>query len=550
MPTSWYQAIPNILSTVKKLNPKSILDIGVGFGKYGLLFRDLLEIPFERYSKDSWQVKIDGVEAFETYRNPIYDFAYDSIYFGNILTLIDTLPCYDCITLIDVIEHFTKEDGLRLIEKLIAHCNKGVIISTPFYPDKQDEYLGNKFEQHQSVWSIVDFEHFNFTYERVEIDHNGAHIFMFKKSADYNKMPFEKLVCNTQKTQRPLSIAYFLPHKNLTGGMKMLLQQMKYLKQRGHKIIACMRAMDGSKSALPGWFDLAVDEEVIIPVNEPILKHIPVCDVIVAGWITQLIELKDSEIPVMYWEQGSEWLFGDIKNPKQVDSVSAVLERCYLTKHAILSVSPYVANSILARYGRKTSILSNGIDTDFYFTGDKSNTNKILLIGNPYLQFKGFNSALKSLLLAWAAGYRFNVDWVCQTKIPIPETPFPITPIIQPTQEELVKHYQCADLLLFTSWYEGFGMPPLEAMSCGTAVVCTECGGINSFVKNEYNALTSEVGNITSLTANIAAMLKYPQLRNMLALNGRKTAEELSYSKIISVLEEYLYSIIDGIDEL
>lgn len=167
MPTSWYQAIPNILAMVKKLKPKSILDIGVGFGKYGLLFRDLLELPYERYTKESWQVKIDGVEVFKTYQNPVYTFAYDRVYFGNILTLIDTLPCYDCITLVDVIEHFTKEDGLRLIEKLVAHCNKGVIVSTPFYPDRQSEYLGNKFEQHQSVWSIVDFEHFNFTYERV-----------------------------------------------------------------------------------------------------------------------------------------------------------------------------------------------------------------------------------------------------------------------------------------------------------------------------------------------------------------------------------------------
>lgn len=51
MPTSWYQAIPAILTQVKKLEPATILDIGVGFGKYGLLFRDVLEIPWERYHK-------------------------------------------------------------------------------------------------------------------------------------------------------------------------------------------------------------------------------------------------------------------------------------------------------------------------------------------------------------------------------------------------------------------------------------------------------------------------------------------------------------------
>lgn len=65
MPTSWYQAIPNILTQVKSINPQSILDIGVGFGKYGLLFRDLLEIPLERYSKGTWKVKMDGIEVFK-----------------------------------------------------------------------------------------------------------------------------------------------------------------------------------------------------------------------------------------------------------------------------------------------------------------------------------------------------------------------------------------------------------------------------------------------------------------------------------------------------
>lgn len=543
----WYQVIPNILDIVKKLNPKSILDIGVGFGKYGVLFRDLLEIPHERYAKENWQIKVDGVEACKACHNPIYDFAYNNVYYDNILTLIDTLPSYDCIILINVMEYFTKEDGLRLIEKLVDHCNKSVIVSTPFYQNRQNNQLENKFEQNESVWSLVDFEKFNFIYERVAIEDNSAHIFTFKKCADYKKMSFEKLTCSTGKPKNPLHITYFLPHKNLTGGMKMLLQQMKYLKERGHKIIACMRASDESKSALPDWFELAIDEEVIVPAGESILKHIPICDVIVAGWITQLIELEDSEIPVLYWEQGNEWLFGDIKDSKQVDSVLMILEKCYQTKHVILSVSPYVANNIFARYGRKTSILSNGIDIEFYCVGEKSNNNKILLVGHPGLPFKGFDSAFRALSLAWNAGYRFQVDWVCQTKISIPEAPFYINPIVQPTQEELVKCYQCADLLLFTSWYEGFGMPPLEAMSCGTAVVCTQCGGINSFVKNEYNALTSEAGDIISLTANIVALLKYPQLRYGLSINGRKTAERLSYSEIISGLEDYLYSTIEGI---
>lgn len=544
MPTSWYQAIPHILSQVKGLNPKSILDIGIGFGKYGLLFRDLLEIPFERYNKQDWQIKIDGVEVFKDYHNPIYDFTYDNVYFGDILQTIDTLANYDCIILIDVLEHFTKEDGLRLITKLLLHCNKGVIVSTPFYPDHQIEYLGNQYEQHKSIWSIVDFQHFNFNYERIPIEQNGAHLFIFKPNATYKKFPWEVITCNSFIEKKPLAIAYLLPHKNLTGGMKMLLEQMKHLKTRGHKIIAYLKDYNDTQSVLPEWFDLAVDEETLVPLNESFLKYIANCDVIIAGWITQLIELKDSKTPVIYWEQGNEWLFGDISEKININTINKTLEQCYLSNHALLSVSPYVANTIYSRFGRKTPILSNRIDTSFYCPGEKSNTNKILLIGSPYLPFKGFDIAFKALRLVWAAGYTFHVEWVCQTMPNIPDTPFKISMIIQPTQKKLVQCYQSADIHLFTSWYEGFGMPPLEAMACETAVVCTKCGGVDSFVKNEYNALTSEVGDISALAVNIILLLKFPQLRQTLSKNGRKTANELDYSHMILELEAYLYAIV------
>ena len=52
MPTSWYQAVPAIIDLVHMDGPQSILDIGVGFGKYGVLLRESIDIPYERYDKE------------------------------------------------------------------------------------------------------------------------------------------------------------------------------------------------------------------------------------------------------------------------------------------------------------------------------------------------------------------------------------------------------------------------------------------------------------------------------------------------------------------
>jgi ubiquinone/menaquinone biosynthesis C-methylase UbiE len=44
MPTSYLNNIPDIITAIKSQNPKSILDVGCGFGKYGFLIREYLEL--------------------------------------------------------------------------------------------------------------------------------------------------------------------------------------------------------------------------------------------------------------------------------------------------------------------------------------------------------------------------------------------------------------------------------------------------------------------------------------------------------------------------
>jgi hypothetical protein len=141
------------MDLIVNINPNSVLDIGTGFGKYGLLCREYLELWDGRQNYDKFLRRIDGVEAFESYITPLHKFVYDNLYTRDISKLADNLDfSYDLVLLIDVLEHFDKAEGRSLLTKILAR-NKGVLISTPKYPSNQKDAFNNIYEIHRARWT-------------------------------------------------------------------------------------------------------------------------------------------------------------------------------------------------------------------------------------------------------------------------------------------------------------------------------------------------------------------------------------------------------------
>jgi hypothetical protein len=141
-------------------NPKSLLDIGVGFGKYGFLSREYLELCDGREEYNDWKRRIDGIEAFPEYITPAHDFIYDHIYKGKATDILPSIEVkYDLILLIDIIEHFDCEDGIALIKECLAH-SRNVIISTPKDIGTQQDAFDNPFEAHKFQWRKKHFRQF------------------------------------------------------------------------------------------------------------------------------------------------------------------------------------------------------------------------------------------------------------------------------------------------------------------------------------------------------------------------------------------------------
>lgn len=158
MPSSHFHQLNEIVELIVLTDPQSILDVGVGFGKYGFLSREYLELLGGKSRYNDWKRQIDGIEVFEKYLTPIHNLIYNQVYVGNTMDILPTLKTrYDLILLIDVLEHLNHEEGVELLEE----CKKrgrNIIISTPKDIGSQKDTFDNPFETHKSQWRKEHFD--------------------------------------------------------------------------------------------------------------------------------------------------------------------------------------------------------------------------------------------------------------------------------------------------------------------------------------------------------------------------------------------------------
>jgi len=145
-----------------KVRPSSILDIGVGNGKMGYIARDYLDVMLgERYKKEDWRIRIDGIEVFPDYIQGHQKAIYDHIYIGDAFEVIDGLGKYDLIIIGDVLEHFEKERAWEFADKCADHSNSFMLFNIPLGERwTQGPIYSNPFEVHRSFWSYEEFAPF------------------------------------------------------------------------------------------------------------------------------------------------------------------------------------------------------------------------------------------------------------------------------------------------------------------------------------------------------------------------------------------------------
>lgn len=328
-----------------------------------------------------------------------------------------------------------------------------------------------------------------------------------------------------------MRVSYLLPSCGIGGGPRVVLMHLNYLRSRGHD------AQLFIVGQAPDWF------ECDFPVN--------VCDSY-ADACNRLLKIGGIKVAT-FWEtapyvhascedRGTPvYLVQDIETgyvAGQGDQIAQkVLDTYYLPWRLILTDSPWTEEQ-LHGMGVESPIrvLRPPVDLDLFrrMPEVERDPDRILYIGR--------GEPMKGLVLMEAA-----LNILKDRQVPIKVAMFGVEPHIRlPLQEtylerlsdeEIVRLYNSAFTLVLSSKHEGYGLPIVEAMACGTPVITTLADGNNHFCNDGTNCFVVDQ-DPWDLANAIYFLWKRKHYQEYLVWWGLQTAAEHKAPDIGFTLEQ------------
>lgn len=324
-----------------------------------------------------------------------------------------------------------------------------------------------------------------------------------------------------------MKITFLSPLPNLTGGIRVVAIHARALAEMGHEVVlahpspartgfrrAVMRLVRGGhltcrEPPRPSHFDELGLPRVVFAGSAPLESELPDADVIVATWwetAEWVARVGPSKGAKVYFIQGHE-VWDYLPQDRARNTYRLPLHK--------ITISRWLRRLMLEEYGdADVSFVPNGVDLNQFRPSPRKKaefpTVGLLYSSEPY---KGSDVCIRAIEIARQRLPELRVLAFGLPAAPLKQLKLPAGAAYTaaPRQDEIPRLYSACDAWLFGSREEGFGLPLLEAMACGTPVIATPAGAAPELVEGgggvlvpheDVNAMANQIVKICTLRAD------------------------------------------------
>ncbi|MFA5793685.1 MAG: glycosyltransferase family 4 protein [Candidatus Brocadiia bacterium] len=343
-----------------------------------------------------------------------------------------------------------------------------------------------------------------------------------------------------------MRITFLAPHIKISGGVKIICEYARRLARLNHKVtlvvkqprLSWLRNATHSLIDTIGWIDLKPVRIIFVPSFES--DYIPDADIIMASsWKTaaELNNIPDSKGRKFYLIQHMEGLV----EPADLKQVEAT----YAMPFRKIAVSGWLRDELKNKYGQPSDYVPNAIDEQEFFPSGK--TYGTLRLGMLYhtADWKGLADGVEAINKAFESFPDVKVVlFGARNRRPaFNQAGFKYDYFQNADGAVLRNIYSSCDVFICPSWYEGFGLPGLEAMACGTALATTDNGGCRDYAIHNRTALVSAPKNPAELAESIIRLLKDRDLLKSISENGYQMSQKFRWDNSVSQMERILCQV-------
>lgn len=358
-----------------------------------------------------------------------------------------------------------------------------------------------------------------------------------------------------------MKITFVLPYAGLAGGIRVVSIYADELTKRGHDVLVVSQPRQPVplirkvKSFLKRgkWIvdtpqashldDVEV-KRLILDVTRPVTDpDLPDSDIVIATWWETAYWVNDlslSKGKKVYFVQHHE-VHDHLDQARSSGSYHLPLKK--------ITIAQWLVDTMAELYGDSdVALVPNGVDTELFSAGSRSKQPRPT-IGLVYsgVKFKGVDVTLAAIeqvrqrhpslkVIAFGAGPLID-------DLPLPDgSEYHQAPL----QSEIPKLYSRMDVLAWGSRVEGFGLPIIEALACGTPVVSTKTGCAPDAIEEGVNGYLVDPEDVESLSSRILRIIEGdPPIWGAMSRAARKSVENLTWDHSVDLFEQTLIEAID-----